>query len=86
LTVGALTALVATRRRIVLRADLSGGPSGPTGPELYVLLDGALAIVTTDGTSYHLAGVVVDADSDPDAGAEAIASRTGRGVLLQAAA
>ena len=78
-------ALVVTRRRVVLRADFSGGPSGPTDPALYVFLDGTVAIATTDGTNYQLADGVLDAVSDPDAAARAIAGRVGRRVLLPAA-
>jgi hypothetical protein len=54
-------------------------------PALYVFLDGTVAIATTDGTNYQLADGVLDAVSDPDAAARAIAGRAGRRVLLRAA-
>ena len=66
-------AIVVTRRRIVLRADLSGGPSGPTNPSLYVFLDGGMVVVTTDGTNYKLA----------DGGASPVADRDGAAAMFE---
>jgi hypothetical protein len=47
--------VLVTRRRIVLRADMSGGPSGPTDPSLHIFGGAGVEIVRTDGTQFIFA-------------------------------
>jgi hypothetical protein len=71
-------AIVVTRRRIVLRADFSGGPSGPTDPALYMVVDGrAGKVANTDGTRYKIVGCGEQSVTDPNRAAEMIAGSPG---------
>ncbi len=71
-----IDAAVVTRRRIVLWANTSGGPSGPTDPLLYVFLDGGMVVVTTNGTNYKLADGAASPVADRDGAAAMLESRS----------
>jgi hypothetical protein len=68
--------VVARNHRLVLRWNSIGpfGPSGPTDPQLHVLISAGSVVVTVDGDSYRLdCGEDVPA-SDPASVARRIAS------------
>ncbi len=68
-------AVLARKHRLVLRYNAgSSEPSGLVDPELHVLSEIATGIVTTDGTTYKLAGGGEYPAADPAAAAAAVLS------------
>jgi hypothetical protein len=60
------------RWSIVLRADMSGGPSGPTNPALHIFAGDGMEVVTTDGTEYRFASTAVHQLGDMHSAAESV--------------
>ena len=67
-----IQSVLASRRRLVLRALDPWGPSGRTDPQLHIFIPGQPDIATTDGTSYSLSNGAKHAADDPVRAADAI--------------
>jgi hypothetical protein len=78
-----IRSVLARTHRIVLRPPTAPcGPSGQVNPRLHILTPAGTAIVTTDGTAYHLASGQDCPAADPAAAATLIRDQTAAPVAV----
>jgi hypothetical protein len=74
LAVWGVQAVLARRRRLVLRANQPVTPSGPTDPQLHMFAPGGADVAATDGSTYRFGSGGEYPANDPAGAARATIS------------